>query len=85
MSTTLTIRNLDDNVKQKLRMLAASHQRSMEAEARAILTLAVTKDTADIEDSIASASDAAMAAVAQLRGRWQGRGSTAEMMQILRG
>ena len=37
MSSTLTIRNLDDEVKRKLRLCAASHQRSMEAEAREIL------------------------------------------------
>lgn len=42
MSTTLTIRNLAEPVKQKLRMQAASHGRSMEAEAREILTQAVT-------------------------------------------
>lgn len=34
---TLTIRSLDDGVKAKLRMLAASHGRSMEEEAREIL------------------------------------------------
>lgn len=39
MSTTLTIRNLDENVKLKLRLRAASHQRSMEAEAREILAV----------------------------------------------
>ena len=38
MSTTLTIRNLDKEVKQKLRIRAAENQRSMEAEAREILT-----------------------------------------------
>ena len=37
MSTTLTIRNLDETVKQKLRMQAARNQRSMEAEARELL------------------------------------------------
>ena len=37
MSTTLTIRNLDEGVKRRLRLRAASHQRSMEAEAREIL------------------------------------------------
>lgn len=42
MSTTLTIRNLDEGVKQKLRLRAASHQRSMEAEAREILATALT-------------------------------------------
>ncbi len=41
MSTTLTIRNLPEPIKQKLRMQAASHGRSMEAEAREILSLAV--------------------------------------------
>lgn len=42
MSTTLTIRNLDEGVKQKLRLRAASHQRSMEAEAREILATALS-------------------------------------------
>lgn len=37
----LTIRNLDDDVKAKLRARAAKHGRSMEAEAREILTAAV--------------------------------------------
>ena len=46
MSTTLTIRNLAEPVKQKLRMQAASHGRSMEAEAREILTQAVTMGSA---------------------------------------
>lgn len=41
MRTTLTIRNLDEEVKRKLRLRAASHQTSMEAEARAILAQAV--------------------------------------------
>jgi predicted nucleic acid-binding protein len=34
VNTTLTIRNLDETVKQKLRLRAARHQTSMEAEAR---------------------------------------------------
>jgi antitoxin FitA len=34
---SLTIRNLDDHVKQRLRMRAATHGRSMEEEAREIL------------------------------------------------
>lgn len=41
MSTTLTIRNLAEPVKQKLRLRAASNGRSMEAEAREILSAAV--------------------------------------------
>jgi antitoxin FitA len=34
---TLTIRDLDDDVKARLRVVAAENGRSMEAEARAIL------------------------------------------------
>jgi plasmid stability protein len=41
MSTTLTIRNLTEPVKQKLRLRAASNGRSMEAEARETLSAAV--------------------------------------------
>jgi antitoxin FitA len=37
----LSIRNLDESVKRRLRSRAARHGRSMEAEARAILTEAV--------------------------------------------
>jgi plasmid stability protein len=39
--TTLTIRNLDEAVKTKLRLRAASHGCSMEEEARQILKQAV--------------------------------------------
>ena len=41
---TITIRNLDDSVKQRLRVQAASHNRSMEEEARIILRNAVHTD-----------------------------------------
>ena len=34
---TITIRNLDEAIKARLRIRAASHDRSMEEEARAIL------------------------------------------------
>ncbi len=37
----ITVRNLDDHVKQRLRVRAAQHGRSMEAEVRAILVEAV--------------------------------------------
>ena len=39
--STLTIRNLDPAVKERLRVRAAEHGHSMEAEARVILTEAV--------------------------------------------
>ena len=41
MVAALSIRNLDENVKRRLLLRAARHGRSMEAEARAILTEAV--------------------------------------------
>ena len=40
----LSIRDLDDSVKEKLRLRAARHGRSMEAEIRLILTEAVTEE-----------------------------------------
>ena len=39
--SAVSIRNLDDRVKERLRLRAARHGRSMEAEMRAILTEAV--------------------------------------------
>jgi plasmid stability protein len=42
----VSIRDLDDSVKEKLRVRAARHGRSMEAEMRAILTDAVADDSA---------------------------------------
>ena len=38
---SITIRNLDDSIKQSLRVRAASHNRSMEEEVRIILRGAV--------------------------------------------
>ncbi|MCB0973732.1 MAG: Arc family DNA-binding protein [Actinobacteria bacterium] len=38
---TLTIRNVDDGLRDKLRVRAAEHGRSMEAEVRAILNAAL--------------------------------------------
>ena len=38
---TMTIRNLDDQLKQRLRVRAATHGRSMEDEARDILRTAL--------------------------------------------
>jgi plasmid stability protein len=38
---TITVRNLDDEVQRRLRLRAAAHHRSMEAEVRAILGEAV--------------------------------------------
>ena len=41
----LTIRNLDDDLKRKLRIVAAEHGVSMEEQARQILQRALTTDS----------------------------------------
>lgn len=53
---SLVVRNLDDAVKERLRLRAASHGQSMEAEAREILTAAVAleKETRTLADLVAS-------------------------------
>ena len=45
--SAVSIRNLDDQVKERLRVRAARHGRSMEAEMRAILTDAVREPGED--------------------------------------
>ena len=42
--TSITIRNLDDALKSRLRVRAATHDRSMEEEARDILRAALHSD-----------------------------------------
>lgn len=42
MATTMTIRNIDEQLKKRLRMQAARHGRSMEDEARDILRSALS-------------------------------------------
>ena len=42
---TMTIRNLDDDVKTRLRIRAAQHGRSMEEEARSILRSALIAES----------------------------------------
>ena len=52
---TLTIRNLDPAVKERLRLRGARHNRSMEAEARTILSDAVAGDRDQPEPNLAEA------------------------------
>lgn len=87
MSTTLTIRNLDQSVKRKLRLRAALHQTSMEAEARNILAAGVEAVDGDKpEDQLIR--DARRKRIEQAMGIWntdmQGR-STDDIMKDLRG
>jgi len=42
--TSITIRNIGDDVKQRLRVRAAEHGRSMEAEAREILRRSMAEE-----------------------------------------
>ena len=94
MSTTLTIRNLEEPVKQMLRMQAASHGRSMEAEARDILSRSVKG--LDLSTPLAAqpVSGKALGKPTEseppgkfdlLIGIWQGRGTTDKLMQATRG
>jgi plasmid stability protein len=52
---TLTIRKLDTGIKERLRVRAAQHGRSTEAEVRAILHEAVAGDRSQPEPSLAEA------------------------------
>lgn len=90
MSTTLTIRNLEEPVKQKLRMQAASHGRSMEAEAREILTRVVqgaspAETAQEAARTVAPVGSKNKGKFDHLVGIWKGRMTTDEIMQLTRG
>ena len=85
MSSTLTIRNLQEPVKQKLRMRAAIHGRSMEAEAREILTKAVTTPASGEVLASEPARERMKSACESVRGIWKGRMTTDELMALTRG
>lgn len=87
MGATLTIRNLDEDVKQRLRLRAAVHQRSMEAEARAILAESLVGSGAPSEedpDGIARRRRRIEAVMGSWKDRYEGK-STDEVMSELRG
>jgi plasmid stability protein len=53
--TSITIRNLDDSMKRKLRLRAAEHNRSMEEEVRDILRCALSEEprlTENLADAV---------------------------------
>lgn len=85
MSTTLTIRNLDEKVKQLLRIRAATHGRAMEAEAREILTKAVMESVEMPARPPEKKGRPAGSVCDSVRGIWKGRVSTDEIMQLTRG
>jgi plasmid stability protein len=81
VSTTLTIRNLDEEVKRKLRLRAASHQTSMEAEARAIIARAVNESEPLPPPRTAEEMRERLNTI---RGIWKNRGTTEELMRLTR-
>ncbi len=85
MSTTLTIRKLDESVKQRLRLRAAMHERSMESEARDILTRSVTEDGSGTGEASLSPQERMRKAIESFTGIWAGRGTTDELMRMTRG
>lgn len=87
MGTTLTIRNLDENVKRKLRLRAASHQTSMEAEARAILAASLADQTTDLAEKEIVRRERRQR-IESVVGIWEDRyegNTTDEIMKELRG
>ena len=54
---SITIRNLDERTKSRLRLRAAQHSRSMEDEARTILRTALEQDTANPRDLAGAIGD----------------------------
>lgn len=85
MSTTLTIRNLEEPVKQMLRMQAASHGQSMEAEARDILTAAVRPPAIAPPAAALRTANRPKSACDSVRGMWKGQMTTDEIMTLTRG
>lgn len=81
ISTTLTIRNLDETVKRKLRLRAALHQRSMEAEAREILARGVEDEEPEPQRTVEEMRGRLQSVI----GIWKDRGTTDELMRMTRG
>lgn len=81
MATSITIRNLDEKVKQRLRVMAATHGKSMEAEVRDILTIAAFNRPTDSSSTQSSTEDVC----SSVRGIWKGRFTTDEIMEMTRG
>jgi len=82
---TITIRNLEERVKQRLRVLAAEHGRSMEAEARHILTRETLTGDQSHPNAASPKRGGMVSACVAVRGSWKGRMSTAEIMTLTRG
>jgi len=84
MSTTLTIRNLAEPVKDLLRVQAARNKHSMEAEAREVLTRGVMGADA-MPERAKTPRERMQKAIESVSGLWAGRGSTEDLMRLTRG
>jgi plasmid stability protein len=84
MSTSLTIRNLDKEVKHQLRIRAATHGRSMEAEVRDILHRALIEPESVPGKPADAEGRTPHSACDSVRGIWRGRVSTAEILTLTR-
>ena len=78
---TLTVRNLDDGLARRLRIRAAEHERSANAEHREILHATLAEDGA-AEQQHALRKQAA-ARLAEFRNRTLGRGGPASSVDLL--
>jgi plasmid stability protein len=70
---SITIRNLDERTKARLRVRAAQHGRSMEEEARTLLKAALRDDTATPGSSLADSIRARFAGLGGVELRLPGR------------
>ena len=79
---TLTVRNLDDDVVRRLRVRAAEHGRSAEAEHREILRLVLFEDEADQAEQRQRVAER----LAEFREQTGGRGSpsAAQLLEEMR-
>ena len=85
MASSITIRNLDDEVKQRLRVMAATHGKSMEAEVREILTHAAYNRPIPGTSTASPTEPTKTDFCSSVRGIWKGRFTTDEIMELTRG
>jgi antitoxin FitA len=78
----MTIRGLDPAIKQRLRLAAAANGRSMEAEAREILRIALDEAPGAARPTTAEELRQRLRGV---RGLWKDRGTSDELMKLTRG
>ncbi len=81
VNTTLTIRDLNEPVTQRLIRLAADHGRSVEDEAREILTIAIS---APGSNRSTGGNTHTPSVCGSVRGIWKGRRTTEGILNLTR-